>query len=69
MVNKVDIEVTVRRRGGEIAAAGAIRYGISLCLANIVNKDTKEKMRLGKNEKHTRLYIVGHFSREMRYTR
>lgn len=37
------------RRLGNASQAGAIRYGLSLALKSFVDRDTVEKMRLGKN--------------------
>lgn len=36
------------RRLGAASQAGAIRYGLSLALKSFVDRDTVEKMRLGK---------------------
>lgn len=46
MLGLVDVEVDVVGPG-ENAQAGAIRYGISLCLRSFVPQDMIEKMRLG----------------------
>lgn len=50
MLNKVDIEAEVLQGEGETAIVGALRLGISRGVANFVDPDTKEKMRLGKDK-------------------
>lgn len=46
MIDKVDIEATVRG-GGVSGKAGAIRYGISWCLRSFVDPEVVERMRIG----------------------
>lgn len=46
MVNKVDIEASVRG-GGISGKAGAIRYGISWSLRSFVDSEMVERMRIG----------------------
>lgn len=46
MVDKVDIEATVRG-GGVSGKAGAIRYGIAWSLRSFVDPETVEQMRIG----------------------
>lgn len=46
MVDKVDIEATVRG-GGVSGKAGAIRYGISSGLRSFVDPETVDRMRIG----------------------
>ncbi|XP_063225673.1 small ribosomal subunit protein uS9m [Bacillus rossius redtenbacheri] len=45
MVGKVDVEATVDG-GGPSGQAGALRWGIAMCLRSYVDKDTVEKMRI-----------------------
>lgn len=47
MVDKVDIEATVRG-GGVSGKAGAIRFGISWSLRSFVEPEMVERMRIGK---------------------
>ncbi|XP_065212471.1 small ribosomal subunit protein uS9m [Planococcus citri] len=46
MLKKVDIEARVTTFSGDMAVAGGIRYGISRCIANFVDQDMKDKMKL-----------------------
>lgn len=46
MIDKVDIEATVRG-GGSSGKAGAIRFGISWGLRSFVEPETVERMRIG----------------------
>lgn len=45
MLNKIDIEATTHT-GGPSGQAGAVRFGISLCLKSFVDDDMVEKMRI-----------------------
>lgn len=47
MMNKVDVIANVEG-GGPSGQAGAIRWGISMCLRSFVDPETIEKMRIGK---------------------
>lgn len=46
MNGKVDIEANVKG-GGFSGQAGAIRWGIAMCLRSFVDAETIERMRLG----------------------
>ena len=46
MLGKVDVIATVSG-GGPAGQAGAIRYGIAICLRSFVDLETMERMRLG----------------------
>ena len=47
LMGRVDVIATVAG-GGHAGQAGAIRYGISMCLRSFVTTDLLEQMRLGK---------------------
>lgn len=47
MNGKVDVEANVEG-GGFSGQAGAIRWGIAMCLRSFVDAETIERMRLGK---------------------
>jgi small subunit ribosomal protein S9 len=47
MLGKVDVIATVSG-GGPAGQAGALRYGISICLRSFVDLETMERMRLGR---------------------
>lgn len=49
MVGKVDVEANVEG-GGFSGQAGAIRWGISMCLRSFVDAEMVERMRLGRRE-------------------
>lgn len=46
MLGKVDVVASVEGVGSS-AQAGAIRYGISMCLRSFLDAETIENMRLG----------------------
>lgn len=46
MNEKVDVEANVEG-GGPSGQAGAIRWGIAMCLRSFVDEETVERMRLG----------------------
>lgn len=46
MNGKVDVEANIEG-GGFSGQAGAIRWGISMCLRSFVDAETIERMRLG----------------------
>lgn len=46
MNGKVDIDANIEG-GGSSGQAGAIRWGIAMCLRSFVDAETLERMRLG----------------------
>lgn len=46
MIGKVDVEANIDG-GGFSGQAGAIRWGLSMCLRSFVDTETIERMRLG----------------------
>lgn len=46
MMDKVDVEATVRN-GGPTGQAGCIRWGIAWALRSFLEKEMVEKMRMG----------------------
>lgn len=47
MLGKCDVEANVEG-GGSSGQAGAIRWGIAMCLRSFVDQEMIEQMRLGK---------------------
>lgn len=47
MLGKCDVEANVEG-GGSSGQAGAIRWGIAMCLRSFVDQEMIESMRLGK---------------------
>lgn len=53
MLGKCDIVANVDG-GGTSGQAGAIRWGIAMCLRSFVDAEMVESMRLGKSQKKTK---------------
>lgn len=57
MMGKCDVEANVEN-GGPSGQAGAIRWGIAMCLRSFVDQEMIESMRLGKFIEHKNLLIL-----------